>query len=205
MPGAGSRGQLIDTWRLIQSFSVHLGIVSSQSFVIVPQLVTDELFLCLLLTLQLLSFNFEHLRIFLWSIIILQICRMDTLLFKDTFLHFITFIPDNNKFGVKRSRLSLAEMIPLLRSHSPKAAELGFKPPGSPCAHLHHLQHPDFLVRNQLITEALILQKPLGSLPGILHFLLPVSLGLQALTHKGVQPVCRGLIQVPGGLHLGGD
>lgn len=29
MQGAVSSGQLIDTWRLIQSFNIHLGIVSS--------------------------------------------------------------------------------------------------------------------------------------------------------------------------------
>lgn len=52
--------------------------------------------------------------------------------------------------------------------------------------------------------EAHIPQEPLTSVPGVLYFLLPGPLGLQALPHKGVQLVCRGLIQAPGGFHFCG-
>jgi hypothetical protein len=48
-------------------------------------------------------------------------------------------------------------------------------------AHLYHFQYTDFLVQNQLITEALFSKEPFHSAPDILSFFLPVPLGLKAV------------------------
>lgn len=74
---------------------------------------------------------------------------------------------------------------PTSQGHKPHRAEARFEP-RTLGAHLHHLMHRDFLVQEQLITEALFPKEPLESLPRVLPFLLPVPLGLQAVFQEVV-------------------